>query len=132
MHFHHQTDQSEENSIRGCQLVNISALQKIIALHVWESDNLPLFKQSIGQSVVLRLLEVFVQDEVLSVKELTLSLPYSPSGIRLQLRMLENEGWIEILPSHDDQRVKVIQPSSGFSSILEGYALQCASLVGNL
>ena len=115
-----------------CELVNKSAIQKIISLHDWESDNLPLFKHSIGQSVVLRLLKAFILGESLSVKELTLSLPYSPSGIRLQLRMLENDGWIEFLPSPDDQRVKVIQPSSGFNRTLETYAHQCLQLVKNL
>lgn len=112
-----------------CELVNKSAIQKIISLHDWESDNLPLFKNSIGQSVVLRLLEAFVQGESLSVKELTLSLPYSPSGIRLQLRMLENDGWIEFLPSPDDQRVKMIQPSLGLDRVLDTYVYQCLARV---
>lgn len=112
-----------------CELVNKSAIQKIISLHEWESDNLPLFKNSIGQSVVLRLLEAFVQGESLSVKELTLSLPYSPSGIRLQLRMLENDGWIEFLPSPDDQRVKMIQPSLELDRVLDTYVYQCLARV---
>lgn len=112
-----------------CELVNKSAIQKIISLHDWESDNLPLFKNSIGQSVVLRLLEAFVQGESLSVKELTLSLPYSPSGIRLQLRMLENDGWIEFSPSPDDQRVKMIQPSLGLDRVLDTYVYQCLARV---
>ncbi len=109
--------------------MNKIAIQKIISLHEWESDNLPLFRKSIGQSVVLRLLEAFVQDKLLSVKELTLSLPYSPSGIRLQLRMLENDGWIEFAPSPEDQRVKVIQPSLDLNRRLESYALQCGALL---
>ena len=107
-----------------------TAVKKIISLHEWESINLPLFKRSIGQSVVVRLLEAFMQGESLSVKELTLSLPYSPSGIRLQLRMLEKDGWIELASSPDDQRVKVIQPSSAFSRILDTYSLQCLVLLG--
>ena len=111
--------------------MNKSAIQKIISLHDWESGNLPLFKHSIGQSVFLRLLEAFVQGESLSVKELTLSLHYSPSGIRLQLRMLENEGWIKFLPSPDDQRVKVIQPSDVLSKAIESYTRKCVSLWGN-
>lgn len=114
----------------GCVLVNKTAIQKIISLHDWESANLPLFRHSIGQSVVLRLLEAFVQGKSLSVKELTLSLPHSPSGVRLQLRMLENDGWIEFLPNPEDQRVKVIQPSSGFNRALETYAYQCLELLG--
>ncbi len=107
------------------------AIQKIISLHEWESDNLPLFKKSIGQSVVLRLLEAFVQNKLLSVKELTLSLPYSPSGIRLQLRMLEKDGWIEFAPSPEDQRVKVIQPSPSLKCRLESYAFQCVALTNS-
>ncbi len=109
--------------------MNKSAIQKIISLHDWESDNLPLFKHSIGQSVVLRLLEAFILGESLSVKELTLSLPYSPSGIRLQLRMLENDGWIEFLPSPDDQRVKMIQPSLELDRVLDTYVYQCLARV---
>lgn len=107
-----------------------TAVKKIISLHEWESINLPLFKRSIGQSVVVRLLEAFMQGESLSVKELTLSLPYSPSGIRLQLRMLEKDGWIELSACPQDQRVKVIQPSTAFSRALDSYSLQCRILLG--
>lgn len=105
--------------------MNQKALQQLIDLHHWESENLPLFRKSIGQSVVLRLLDAFLRSECLSVKELTLSLPFSTSGIRLQLRMLENEGWIEFVPSSDDQRVKVIKPSASFTRVLGVYQCQC-------
>ena len=109
--------------------MNKNAIQQILSLRAWESDSLPLFKNSIGQAVVLRLIEAFVAQEPLSVKELTLSLPYSSSGIRLQLRMLENAGWIEFVPSSDDQRVKLIQPSMMFSHLLEDYAGRCLALL---
>lgn len=111
--------------------MNQIAIQQIISLHEWESVNLPLFKKSIGQSVVMRLVEAFIRGESLSVKELTLSLPYSASGIRLQLRMLENERWIEVIPSPEDQRVKVIQPSDVLSKAIESYTRKCVSLWGN-
>lgn len=110
--------------------MNQKAIQQIITLHEWESNNLPLFKKSIGQSVVIRLLDAFIRGESLSVKELTLSLPYSPSGIRLQLRMLEKEGWIEVIPSPEDQRVKVIRPSAVLRKTLDTYACECFALLG--
>jgi len=109
--------------------VNPNAIHQILALHAWESESLPLFKNSIGQAVALRLIEAFVTDTLLSVKELTLSLPYSSSGIRLQLRMLENDGWIEFAPSNEDQRVKVIKPTDEFMSLLETYTGQCLALL---
>lgn len=108
--------------------VNQNAIKHTLMLRTWESENLPLFKHSVSQAVVLRLVEAFVADTPLSVKELTLSLPYSSSGIRLQLRMLENSGWIRFSPSSDDQRVKVIQPSEMFNHLLEGYAGRCLAL----
>lgn len=46
----------------------------------------------------------------LTVKHLVASLPYSEAGVRKKLRRVLADGWVQMVPSPHDGRVRVIKP----------------------
>lgn len=94
----------------------------LLELKHWEQTNLPLCTSTIGQCVVFRLIKAAFRQEKLTIKQLTLDTPYSAAGIRLNLRQLEQQGWITIVPHPNDQRIRIIEPSGKLSEVIDAYA----------
>lgn len=98
------------------------AINILLELKHWEQSNLPLCAPTIGQCVIFRLIKAALLEEKLTIKQLTLDTPYSAAGIRLNLRQLEREGWISIVPHPSDQRIRTIEPSSKLTKAIDSYA----------
>jgi DNA-binding MarR family transcriptional regulator len=109
-------------------------IQNLFKLREWESENLPLCFSSIGQSVFRYIAESHLRGYTPSVKELVNDLAaFSRGGIRLQLRKLESEGWIELTNGMSDARNRHISSTRKLDSLLKQYRTQIKKhLPGNV
>lgn len=105
-------------------MVRNVAINYLLNLKDWERRHLPLFELNIGQSIVYRLMRAIANEEKLTVKQLTLDVPHSPAGIRINLRQLEKDGWISMVPHPSDQRIRIIEPSHKLTETIFAYAGQ--------
>lgn len=105
-------------------------IEGLFQLREWESVNLPLCKSSIGQAVFRYISKSHLQGHTPSVKELINDLhEYSRAGIRLQLKRLEKEGWIQLTNGVTDGRNRHISSTNQLDSLLKQYRAQLKKLV---
>jgi DNA-binding MarR family transcriptional regulator len=93
-------------------------ISSLNSLRSWERENLPLCKTNAGYHVFLTLAVCSVKNEF-RLKNIYHSLPFSERTIRLLLRSLESDGWIEMPQKSDDLRHKDIQVTDKFSQIID-------------
>lgn len=108
----------------------MKTIEGLFQLRDWESDNLPLCKSSIGQSVFRYIAKAHLQGNTPSVKELVNDLhQHSRAGIRLQLHRLETEGWIRLTNGVSDARNRHISPTEQLDNLLKQYRAQLKKLI---
>lgn len=79
-------------------------------LRSWELNNLPLVNTSAGYQLIFYFLKtVVIYEEEIRLKNIYYSLPYSEKTLRLLLRELENDGWIEMSKKKMDSRFKDVK-----------------------
>ncbi len=79
-------------------------------LRSWESINLPIVNTSAGYQLMYYFLKVYIiYKEEIWLKNIYYSLPYSEKTLRLLLRELENDGWIEMPKKKKDSRFKDVK-----------------------
>lgn len=79
--------------------------------------------QSLSQSMIIWLALNYLGKEPRPLKTAHLSLPYSERSIRLYLRVLQNDGWIEITTSKKDKRLKNLKLTNKFINAFQKYYL---------
>lgn len=77
--------------------------------------------QSLSQSVILWLAINYLGKDETPLKTAHLSLPYSERAIRLFLRNLQAEGWIEISTNPNDKRYKNLKLTEKFLESFKKY-----------
>lgn len=76
-------------------------------LRSWESINLPIVNTSAGYQLMFYFFKTYIiYEEEIRLKNIYYSLPYSEKTLRLLLRELENDGWIEMSKKKNDARFK--------------------------
>lgn len=94
-------------------LQDINLINALNTLRQWERNNLPFCKTNAGYHVFLVLtIEVIKREPRL--KNLYHSLPYSEVTIRVLLRQLEMDGWIQFPQKENDHRHKNIKITPKF------------------
>ena len=94
-------------------------------LRVWESNNLPIAKTNAGYHLLLLLSKsLLVGNEDIRLKNIYHSLSFSEKTLRLLLRELERDGWIEMPNKTFDPRHKDIVPTTKFNSVLKAWSTQ--------
>lgn len=97
-------------------------------LRSWERDNLPISKTTAGYHLFLYLSRMIVcENESIRLKNIYHSLPFSERTLRLLLRELESDGWIEMPDKSNDQRHKDIVATHKLNMILESWSSQIDS-----
>jgi len=108
----------------------MKAIEGLFQLREWESGNLPLCKSSIGQAVFRYIAKSHLRGHTPSVKELVNDLhEHSRAGVRLQLKKLELEGWIQLTNGISDGRNRHISSTVQLDSLLRQYRTQLKKLV---
>ncbi len=93
----------------------------LLELREWESEHFPLCS-SIGQSVFAYIAKQHLSGNTPTVKQLIHDLEgYSRAGIRLQLKRLEAEGWIELTNGMSDARNRHVATTSKLDHLPHAY-----------
>jgi DNA-binding MarR family transcriptional regulator len=71
----------------------------------WEKQNLPHYGKEVGYLLFLEL-ATFNGINSEALKAFNLSMPYAESTVRLLLRKLENDGWIQVIKFEKDKRMR--------------------------
>lgn len=93
-------------------------------LHNIQSVSRRLFHgrhSSLSQTIIIWLALNYLGKEATPLKTAHLSLPYSDRAIRLYLRALQNDGWIEISIDKKDRRFKNLKLTEKFLSAFNKY-----------
>ena len=105
-------------------------INKILELRKWESENLPLCNRTIGYAVFGYIAGCLIEGSAPTVKELVNSLSeFSRSGIYIQLKRLESEGWITFENGVNDARNKHIMPTAEFTKLIDEYAMRVQKIL---
>lgn len=83
--------------------------------------HLPLSHSFIPYDILLTIYSYSINDGPPSVKILFASLKHSESGIRYHFERLKSMGWIELLPSERDNRVKHCSISNKYAARISEY-----------
>jgi hypothetical protein len=107
---------------------NRALINLLDGLRQWERDNLPLCKTNKGYDIFLRL-----TNEVMSLeprlKNIYAALPYSEVTIRVALKQLEAEGWLELPSAEGDLRIKNIVVTEKFNQIFCRWVTEIESIM---
>ena len=90
---------------------------------------MPIGSSGMAYDVFLMLAAYGSAPNMLSLKRLYLSLGYSHYGVRMHLRRLGREGWIELAPIDGDRRGRSVVLTEKFREVLERY-LEIREAVG--
>lgn len=104
------------------------ALHTIMRLKRWELENLPASGSLVAHRVFFHLVDAYNQGTAMSVKVLGLELPFSVAAIRIQLRKLQREGWINVQPGLLDSRQRTLTMSARTEAVLHEYERQIVRL----
>lgn len=100
-------------------------LQKI---RLWERNNLPCCVTEAGYLLVLELAKA-EKTSNMALKEFYLSMPFAESTIRLLLRDLENDGWIEMKSLDKDKRIKGFLLTDKFCHLRDEWLQEIRSII---
>ena len=100
-------------------------IELLYELRLWERNNLPISKTIAGYHLLLHMSKSILQEnEEIRLKNIYHSLPFSEKTLRLLLRELEGDGWIEMPSKSKDPRYKEIIPTPKLDAILKLWDLQ--------
>lgn len=104
--------------------------EQLHALRRWERKNLPHYGKEAGYLLFLELArEGGGTAEML--KEFYLSMPYAESTMRLLLRNLESDGWIEMPRDQDDKRVRKFVLTEKFEHKRDEWLAVVSAILGS-
>lgn len=78
-------------------------IAEIRRIRQWQIANLPIYGTLLGLDVVQLILQRHLERAAFQLKDIYLTLPYSPNAIRMHLQRLAHDRWI-ILQSWDHDR----------------------------
>ena len=84
---------------------NLSKIRHITASHF------PIGHSFIPYDILLTVLDFHINEKKLTVKNLFVVLPFSDMGLRYHFNRLLNSGWVELVKSETDSRIKEVVPS---------------------
>ncbi len=84
--------------------------RQLHAIRQWERRHLPYYGTEAGYQLLLELIQVNCQIRR-TLKEFYLSIPYAESTVRLLLRSMESDGWINMVSEGDDKRIRYFEPT---------------------
>ena len=97
-------------------LLDIAHSNLIVAFRIRlaSSDLLPLDNSFIPFDLLFKVGMSHFDCRELTLKSLFTGLPHSEMGMRYHLKRLISNGWIELLPSKNDKRSKLVIPTCKF------------------
>lgn len=107
-------------------------IKGLYELRMWERRNLPISQTNAGYHLFLYLSKTLLSDSDIRLKNIYHSLPFSEKTLRILLRDLEGNGWIEMPNKSNDPRHKDIIPTPKLRAVLKSWTSQVDVLFSNL
>jgi len=104
------------------------ATKKIAALSKLEQQLFPIEKSKIVFDLLIITTHFYLAKKPLSNKQIFLSLDYSESGVRKQLRRLIAQKWIKVNRSTNDKRIYCIIPTAKLLNSFKKYINELENL----
>ncbi len=103
--------------------INNAFLESARWTRSWEIDNIPYAQSALAKDLLLLCVYSTNAQSPLSIKETMVSLrPFSEAGIRKQLKRCLDEGWLRIIESPSDKRVRHIVAEPKLLELFDRYA----------
>lgn len=93
-------------------------INRLRRIREWEKSNLPTYGTDAGYALLIELASS-EENSALTLKGLYLSIPHAESTIRLLLRNLEEDGWLELPKDRTDQRFRSFIPTEKFNKKID-------------
>lgn len=107
-------------------------MQCLVTTHRWELSSHPLFGTSVGRHVCMCIIgELNESSDIIkikSLKQIFSSTSITDRAIRLKLRELEKEGYIEMDSESFDSRYRKLVVTEKFKSIIGDYEKEIFSI----
>lgn len=87
---------------------------------------LPIGQSFIPYDIIITVIVASTNGHNVSVKTLFKSMPYSDMGLRYHFRKLISDGWLQLVPSTVDKRVKEVHPSEKLLTNFESLSSKLA------
>jgi CheY-like chemotaxis protein len=121
-------DCSAERGDRPVSAAKQSDLMKLLPLlpvfcriNSWEQRNLPIPATQAGKDLFIRIAISSLSQETQSLKNLYWDSHHASSGMRKNLRQLEQEGWLRREPLPEDMRCRVLVATEKFHALVAEY-----------
>lgn len=92
------------------------------------SEKLPIGNSLLALDILVVVMKSDGGGELLTVKRLFATLPYSSTGVRYHFERLLNDGWLEFDHDANDRRIKVVKPSHKLIDTFENLSEELDSL----
>jgi hypothetical protein len=104
-------------------IIKNTFFEKALWTRGWEIENIPYPQSALAKDLMLLCVYTTKSQSPLSFKEVVASLrPFSEAGIRKQLKRCLEEGWVRIVDSPSDKRVRHIVAEPRLLELFERYA----------
>jgi len=96
----------------------------LLQIRAWEDANLPLGGSLLVKDILTIVAHHTISNTPLTLKQLYVMLDFSEAGIRKQLRNLISQAWIDLRPSKDDGRLKILFASPRLLKTIQEFELE--------
>ena len=104
----------------------------ILQIRGWEDTNFPLGGSLLVKDILTIVAHHSISNTPLTLKQLYVMLHFSEAGIRKQLRNLISQGWIDLRPSKDDGRLKILFATPRLIKTIHAFELEWKKLSESL
>lgn len=100
----------------------LDVLEALVHIRQWRRSYLSSYESPVAYDLIIYLALQFASGRKLTVKQLFASLPHSYTAVRQHYKQLLSDGLIRCVPCEKDGRIKYIEPSNDFLSLVDAYA----------
>ena len=104
----------------------------LLQIRGWESANFPFGGSLLVKDILTIVAHHTILNTPLTLKQLNMLLDFSEAGIRKQLRNLISQGWIDLRPSKDDGRLKILFATPRLIGTIQAFELEWKKLSESL
>jgi DNA-binding MarR family transcriptional regulator len=104
----------------------------LLQIRAWEDANFRLGGSLLVKDILTIVAHHTISNTPLTLKQLHMLLDFSEAGIRKQLRNLISQGWIDLRPSKDDGRLKIVFATPRLIKTIQAFELEWEKLSESL
>lgn len=108
---------------------DISLLELAFDLRLKSAKHFPIGNSLVLADMIFKIIIAHNKNHPLTIKKLFSDLPHSEMGMRYHFRHLKNRGWIQVIPSSEDKRLKYVIPTERLARQNDLFCLEVRNLI---